>query len=161
MDADVGLVDWQGCDCVMSGRLDGKTVGALGWELQTHFPKEFKWRRVKGTKVTLPKFYETALQQQIWLAMLKLVMFRIRARGRRLARCSKRIQGTDQMASAFGMPTTGGQQYMPSGNIRGWHRDIVHSHYQQAVRHSSSAQSKRHLGSFTMDPLLVIGANAA
>ena len=72
------------------------------------------------------------------------------------------------MAGAFGMPTTGGQQYMPqaetfAGGVQGYSSSAPI--YQQAVEALAAAANPAqaaHLGSFTMDPVTgQVGANAA
>ena len=124
----------------------------------------------KSEKVTLPKFYETALQQQIGMARDASETGYVPYYGPEVAAFSPMqeaaFQGTDQMASAFGMPTTGGQQYMPQaetfgGGVQGYSSAPI---YQQAVsahRAANPAQAAQ-LGSFTMNPVTgQIGSNAA
>ena len=120
--------------------------------------------------MTLPKFYETALQQQIGMAGDVSQTGYVPYYGPEVAAFSPMqqasFQGTDQMASAFGMPTTGGQQYMPeaqtfAGGVQGYSSQPI---YQQAVdtlaanRPAQAAQ----LESFTINPVTgAVGANAA
>lgn len=119
--------------------------------------------------VTLPKFYETALQQQIGMAGDVAQTGYVPYYGPEVAAFSPMqqasFQGTDQMASAFGMPTTGGQQYMPqaetfAGGVQGYSSAPI---YQQAVDTLSAqrpAQAQQ-LSSFTIDPVTgALGANA-
>ncbi len=120
--------------------------------------------------ITLPKFYETALQRQIGMAGDVSQTGYVPYYGPEVAAFSPMqqasFQGTDQMASAFGMPTTGGQQYMPeaqtfAGGVQGYSSQPI---YQQAVdtlaanRPAQAAQ----LESFTINPVTgAVGANAA
>ena len=124
----------------------------------------------KSEKVTLPKFYETALQQQIGMARDASETGYVPYYGPEVAAFSPMqeaaFQGTDQMASAFGMPTTGGQQYMPqaetfAGGVQGYSSAPI---YQQAVHSHAAANPAQanQLGSFTMNPVTgQMGANAA
>ena len=120
--------------------------------------------------ITLPKFYETALQRQIGMAGDVSQTGYVPYYGPEVAAFSPMqqasFQGTDQMASAFGMPTAGGQQYMPeaqtfAGGVQGYSSQPI---YQQAVdtlaanRPAQAAQ----LESFTINPVTgAVGANAA
>lgn len=120
--------------------------------------------------VTLPKFYETALQQQIGMAGDVSQTGYVPYFGPEVAAFSPMqqasFQGTDMMAGAFGMPTTGGQQYMPqaetfAGGVQGYSSQPI---YQQAVEAHAAANPAQaaHLGSFTMNPVTgQVGANAA
>lgn len=121
-------------------------------------------------KVTLPKFYERALQQQIGMAGDVSQTGYVPYYGPEVAAFSPMqeasFQGTDMMAGAFGMPTTGGQQYMPqaetfAGGVQGYSSAPI---YQQAVDAHAAANPAQaaHLGSFTMDPVTgAVGSNAA
>lgn len=67
------------------------------------------------------------------------------------------FQGTDQMAGAFGMPTTGGQQYMPqaetfAGGVQGYSSAPL---YQQAVDTLAAERPAQaeYLASFGIDPV--------
>lgn len=67
------------------------------------------------------------------------------------------FQGTDQMAGAFGMPTTGGQQYMPqaetfAGGVQGYSSAPI---YQQAVDTLAAERPAQaeYLASFGIDPV--------
>lgn len=124
----------------------------------------------KDQKITLPKFYETALQQQIGMAGDASQTGYVPYYGPEVAAFSPMqqaaFQGTDQMASAFGMPTTGGQQYMPqaetfAGGVQGYSSAPL---YDQAVAAHAAANPAQaaHLQSFTMNPVTgEVGANAA
>ena len=124
----------------------------------------------KDQKITLPKFYETALQQQIGMAGDASQTGYVPYYGPEVAAFSPMqqasFQGTDQMASAFGMPTTGGQQYMPqaetfAGGVQGYSSAPL---YDQAVAAHAAANPAQaaQLGSFTMSPVTgAVGANAA
>jgi len=124
----------------------------------------------KDNSVILPKFYETALQQQIGMAGDVSQTGYVPYYGPEVAAFSPMqqaaFQGTDQMASAFGMPTTGGQQYMPqaetfAGGVQGYSSAPL---YDQAVAAHAAANPAQatQLGSFTMNPVTgEIGANAA
>jgi len=121
-------------------------------------------------KITLPKFYETALQQQIGMAGDVSQTGYVPYYGPEVAAFSPMqqasFQGTDMMAGAFGMPTTGGQQYMPqaetfAGGVQGYSSAPL---YDQAVASHAAANPAQaaHLGSFTMNPVTgEVGANAA
>ena len=124
----------------------------------------------KKQSVTLPKFYETALQQQIGMAGDVSQTGYVPYYGPEVAAFSPMqeaaMQGTDMMAGAFGMPTTGGQQYMPeaetfAGGVQGYSSAPI---YQQAVDAHAAANPAQaeHLQSFTMNPVTgAVGANAA
>lgn len=111
--------------------------------------------------VNLPKFYETALQQQIGMAGDASQVGYVPYYGPDVAAFSPMqqasFQGTDMMAGAFGMPTTGGQQYMPAptqyaGGVQGYSSQPI---FQQAVDTLAAqrpAQAEM-LGSFTIDPV--------
>ena len=120
-------------------------------------------------KTTLPKFYETALQQQVGLARDASETGYVPYYGPEVAAFSPMqeasFQGTDQMAQAFGMPTTGGQQYMPqaqtfAGGVQGYGSADA---YNQAVAQHAAANPAQatQLGSFTMNPQTgALGSNA-
>ena len=124
----------------------------------------------KEDKVTLPKFYETALQQQIGMAGDASATGYVPYYGPDVAAFSPMqqaaFQGTDQMASAFGMPTTGGQQYMPepttfADGTQGYSSQPLFQQSVDALAAARPAQAE-HLGSFTMNPQTgEYGANAA
>lgn len=124
----------------------------------------------KEDKVTLPKFYETALQQQIGMAGDASATGYVPYYGPDVAAFSPMqqaaFQGTDQMASAFGMPTTGGQQYMPepttfADGTQGYSSQPLFQQSVDALAAARPAQAA-HLGSFTMNPQTgAYGANAA
>ena len=111
--------------------------------------------------VTLPKFYETALQQQIGMAGDVSQTGYVPYFGPEVAAFSPMqqasFQGTDQMAGAFGMPTTGGQQYMPqaetfAGGVQGYSSAPL---YQQAVDTLAVERPAQadYLASFGIDPV--------
>jgi hypothetical protein len=122
------------------------------------------------TKTTLPKFYETALQQQIGMASDVAQTGYVPYYGPDVAAFSPMqqasFQGTDMMAGAFGMPTTGGQQYMPAptqfeGGVQGYSSAPI---YQQAVDTLAANRPAQaaHLESFTINPVTgEVGSNAA
>lgn len=124
----------------------------------------------ENKNMTLPKFYETALQQQIGMAGDVSQTGYVPYYGPEVAAFSPMqqasFQGTDQMASAFGMPTTGGQQYMPeaqtfAGGVQGYSSQPI---YQQAVDTLAANRPAQaaHLESFTINPVTgAVGANAA
>lgn len=82
-------------------------------------------------RTTLPKFQETAIQQGMGQArdIATLMDTPMPLYGPQIASFSPleqaSFQGTDMMAGAFNMPTTGGQQYLPqaqtyAGGIQGY-----------------------------------------
>lgn len=112
-------------------------------------------------RTTLPKFYETALQQQIGLAGDVAEAGYVPYYGPDVAAFSPlqqaAFQGTDVMASAFGMPTTGGQQYMPAptqfdGGAIGYSSAPL---FEQSVGLLEAARpgQAEYLSSFTVDPI--------
>lgn len=76
------------------------------------------------------------------------------------------IQGTDQMAGAFGMPTTGGQQYLPepttfAGGVQGYSSAPLFEQAQMNLQQYRPAQAQ-YMDSFFMNPQTgAAGANAA
>ena len=83
------------------------------------------------TKPYVPKFAETAMQQGVGMAtdLAPLQDTYTPLYGPQVASLSPMeqagMQGTDMMAGAFGMPTTGGQSYLPQaqtyeGGIQGY-----------------------------------------
>jgi len=124
----------------------------------------------KEDKVTLPKFYETALQQQIGMAGDASATGYVPYYGPEVAAFSPMqqasFQGTDQMASAFGMPTTGGQQYMPqaetfAGGVQGYSSAPMYQGAVDALAANRPAQAN-YLNSFTMNQQTgQLGSNAA
>ena len=76
------------------------------------------------------------------------------------------MQGTDQMAGAFGMPTTGGQQYMPepttfAGGVQGYSSAPLFEQAQMNLQQYRPAQAQ-YMDSFFMNPQTgAAGENAA
>ena len=76
------------------------------------------------------------------------------------------MQGTDQMAGAFGMPTTGGQQYMPepttfAGGVQGYSSAPLFEQAQMNLQKYRPAQAQ-YMDSFFMNPQTgEAGQNAA
>lgn len=124
----------------------------------------------KEDKVTLPKFYETALQQQIGMAGDVSATGYVPYYGPEVAAFSPMqeaaMQGTDMMAGAFGMPTTGGQQYMPqaetfAGGVQGYSSAPIYQGAVDALAANRPAQAN-YLNSFTINPQTgQLGSNAA
>ena len=75
------------------------------------------------------------------------------------------LQGTDTMASAFGMPTTGGQQYMPqaetfAGGVQGYSSAPIYTQAKEALAANAPAQAQ-YLASFGIDPVTgAVGSRA-
>ncbi|NBR39035.1 MAG: hypothetical protein EBT93_06395 [Alphaproteobacteria bacterium] len=75
------------------------------------------------------------------------------------------FQGTDVMANAFGMPTTGGQQYMPqaetyAGGVQGYSSAPIYTQAKEALAANAPAQSQ-YLASFGIDPVTgAVGSRA-
>lgn len=115
----------------------------------------------QDTEKTMPKFAETAVQQGIGLARDVSGMGYVPYYGPDVAAFSPQqeaaFRGTDVMAEAFGMPTTGGAQYMPQaetyeGGVRGY---AAAPTFEQA-RGELAAQrpgQAQYLESFTVDPM--------
>ena len=124
----------------------------------------------KEDKVILPKFYETALQQQIGMAGDASATGYVPYYGPEVAAFSPMqeaaMQGTDMMAGAFGMPTTGGQQYMPqaetfAGGVQGYSSAPMFEGAVDALAANRPAQAN-YLNSFTINPQTgQLGSNAA
>ena len=126
----------------------------------------------KEDKVTLPKFYETALQQQIGMAGDVSSTGYVPYYGPEVAAFSPQqqaaFQNTNQALGAFGMqaPTQQQQQsYMPEAqNFGGFQGYSSQPMYQQAVDAHAAANPAQaeHLQSFTINPQTGdLGANAA
>ena len=126
----------------------------------------------KDQRITLPKFYETALQQQIGMAGDVSQTGYVPYYGPEVAAFSPQqqaaFQNTNQALNAFGMqaPTQEQQQaYMPEAqNFGGFQGYSSQPMYQQAVDAHAAANPAQaaHLGSFTMNPVTGdVGANAA
>lgn len=112
-------------------------------------------------KTTLPRFYETALQQQVGLAGDVAKTGYVPYYGPDVAAFSPMQQaafeGTDVMAGAFGMPTTGGQQYMPAptqfeGGAMGYSSAPLFQQSVDALAANRPGQAE-YLSSFTIDPV--------
>lgn len=114
---------------------------------------------------TLPAFFETAIQQGVGmgtdLAQAPYAVYR----GPDVAAFSPlqnaAFQSTDQMASAFGMPTTGGASYLPdpvqAGGAVGYSAAPV---YDSAIG-NLEAPVQEFYSSFGIDPNTgAVGANA-
>lgn len=75
------------------------------------------------------------------------------------------FQGTDQMAAAFGMPTTGGAAYMPqaetfAGGIQGYSSAPMYNQAVAELAANAPAQAK-YLASFGIDPVTgAVGSRA-
>jgi len=114
-------------------------------------------------KPYVPRFAETAMQQGIGMAtdLAPLQDTYTPLYGPQVAALSPleqaSMQGTDMMASAFGMPTTGGQSYLPQaqtyeGGIQGYSaRPMVESMISQ-FREERPAQAE-YRESFGIDPV--------
>lgn len=121
----------------------------------------------KGATTTekpyVPKFAETAMQQGIGMAtdLAPLQDTYTPLYGPQVAALSPleqaSMQGTDMMASAFGMPTSGGQSYLPEaqtyeGGIQGYSaRPMVDSMISQFKEERPAQAAYRE--SFGMDPI--------
>ena len=111
-------------------------------------------------EVTMPKFAETALQQGIGMSRDVAGMGYTPYYGPDVAAFSPMqeaaFQGTDAMASAFNMPTTGGQQYMPQaqnmGGAMGYSSGNVFDASKQALAQRAPAQYD-YINSFSVDPV--------
>lgn len=120
-------------------------------------------------EVTLPKFYETGLQQGLGMGRDIAAMGYVPYYGPDVAAFSPlqqaAFQGTDVMASAFGMPTTGGQQYMPqaetfAGGVQGYSSAPIFEQAQQQLATNAPAQAQ-YLASFGIDPVTgAVGSRA-
>lgn len=120
-------------------------------------------------KVTLPKFYETGLQQAVGMGRDVAQTGYVPYYGPDVAAFSPMqqasFQGTDAMASAFGMPTTGGQQYMPqaetfAGGVQGYSSAPIFEQAQQQLAANRPAQAD-YLASFGIDPVTgAVGSRA-
>ena len=120
-------------------------------------------------EVTLPKFYETGLQQGLGMGSDIAAMGYVPYYGPDVAAFSPlqqaAFQGTDVMAGAFGMPTTGGQQYMPqaetfAGGVQGYSSAPIFTQAKEALAANAPAQSQ-YLASFGIDPVTgAVGSRA-
>jgi len=105
---------------------------------------------------TMPTFMETAIQQGIGMGTDLAGSPYAAYRGPDVAAFSPlqnaAFQGTDQMSSAFGMPTTGGANYLPdpvqAGGAMGYSAAPI---YDQAVANLPAPVSEFY-SSFGIDP---------
>lgn len=121
-------------------------------------------------EATLPAWQEKAYQQGINLAKDVSATGYVPYSGPEVAAFSPMqeaaFSGTDQMANAFGMQGTGGQQYMPQaqdfGNgVQGYSSIGVYDDAVAAHRQRAPAQAD-YLASFGIDPVTgKVGSNAA
>jgi len=114
-------------------------------------------------KPYVPKFAETAMQQGIGMAtdLAPLADTYTPLYGPQVASFSPMqeasFQGTDMMAGAFGMPTSGGQQYLPpaqtfDGGIQGYSaRPMVEGMIDQFTEERPAQAEYRE--SFGIDPV--------
>lgn len=116
--------------------------------------------------VTMPKFFETALQQGIGMATDLSQAPYAEYRGPDVAAFSPMqqaaFQGTDQMAGAFGMPTTGGQSYMPEAVTAGGAIGYSAAPIYDAARANMGQAANQYYSSFGIDPNTgAVGSRAA
>lgn len=113
------------------------------------------------TKPTVPKFLETGYQQGIGMGSDLSAMPYTPFYGPDVAAMSPleqaSFQGTDVMASAFGMPTSGGQQYLPAptqfeGGAMGYSSAPI---FEQAVSELETRRPAQadYYNSFFIDPM--------
>ena len=113
------------------------------------------------TKPTVPKFLETGYQQGIGMGRDLSAMPYMPFYGPDVAAMSPleqaSFQGTDVMASAFGMPTSGGQQYLPAptqfeGGAMGYSSAPI---FEQAVSELETRRPAQadYYNSFFIDPM--------
>lgn len=112
-------------------------------------------------KVTLPKFYERGLQQQIGMARDAAGTGYVPYYGPDVAAFSPMqeaaFQGTELMADAFGMPSNQGMQYMPApqqfeGGAMGYSSAPIFEGAQDALATNNPGQFD-YINSFTIDPV--------
>lgn len=114
-------------------------------------------------RTTLPKFQETAIQQGIQQAgdVATYMDTPMPLYGPQVAAFSPMdqasFQGTDMMAGAFNMPTTGGQQYMPQaqtyeGGIQGYSARPMVDQMMSQFEAERPAQAE-YRASFGIDPM--------
>ena len=112
-------------------------------------------------EVTMPKFAETALQQGIGMEQDVSQTGYVPYYGPEVAAFSPMqeaaFQGTDMAASAFGMPTTGGQQYLPeaqtfAGGMKGYSSAPMFEEAVATLAEKRPGQAE-YLESFTIDPI--------
>ena len=115
----------------------------------------------ESKEATLPAWQEKAYQQGINLATDASATGYVPYTGPEVAAFSPLQQaafaGTDQMANAFGMLGTGGQQYMPQaetfGNgVQGYSSIGVYDDAVQGLRQRAPAQAD-YIASFGIDPV--------
>ena len=118
-------------------------------------------------KVTLPKFYETALQKTIGMGGDVAETGYVPYYGPDVAAFSPMqnaaFQGTNQMASAFGMPTADMGSYMPqaqtfAGGVQGYSSAPLFEESLNTLAAKRPAQ-KDYIDSFSINP--VTGAPAS
>lgn len=111
--------------------------------------------------VTVPKFFETALQQSVGMGTDVAQTGYVPYYGPDVAAFSPMQQaafeGTNQMASAFGMPTADNQSYMPqaetfAGGVQGHSAAPLYQESVDALAANRPAQ-KAYLDSFSIDPV--------
>ena len=117
----------------------------------------------------LPSWQEKGYQQGLNLAKDVSQMGYVPYYGPDLAAFSPMQQaafeGTDVMAGAFGMPTTGGQSYMPqaetyAGGVQGYSSAPIFTQAKEALASNAPAQSQ-YLASFGIDPVTgAVGSRA-
>lgn len=114
-------------------------------------------------RTTLPKFQETGIQQGIRQAgdVATYMDTSMPLYGSQVAAFSPMeqasFQGTDMMAGAFNMPTTGGQQYMPQaqtyeGGIQGYSARPMVDQMMSQFEAERPAQAE-YRASFGIDPM--------
>lgn len=114
-------------------------------------------------RTTLPKFQETAIQQGIRQAgdVATYMDTPMPLYGPQVAAFSPMeqasFQGTDMMAGAFNMPSTGGQQYMPQaqtyeGGIQGYSARPMVDQMMSQFEAERPAQAE-YRASFGIDPM--------
>lgn len=122
----------------------------------------------KDQQVTLPKFYETALQQQIGMAGDASQTGYVPYYGPEVAAFTPMqnaaFQNTNQAAGAFGMNQATMNMPQPetfAGGIQGYSSAPMYNEAVAAHAAANPAQAEQ-LGSFTMNPVTgVVGSNAA
>lgn len=124
----------------------------------------------KTEETTLPKFYETALQQQIGTAQDAAATGYVPYYGPDVAAFTPMqnaaFQNTDMMAGAFGMPGTGGNTGMPAptefaGGVMGYSSQPLYQESVDMLQENRPAQYD-YINSFVIDPVTgELGANAA
>jgi len=111
--------------------------------------------------VTLPKFFERALQQQVGVARDAAQTGYVPYYGPDVAAFSPMqdaaMQGTNMMADAFGMPSGTGQNYMPQaqefeGGVMGYSSAPLFEASVDQLRENRPGQAKRIEG-FAVDPV--------